>query len=382
MANNFREAYAALTDFIAHHSEIEIAESVTSIPGEVRPEFYDLFNAARNAFLEEKFPAYVSDALLLSEQYRTAEESAAKLLAFEEPMMASDVFRFLRDPKETLTRELFNTLFDLLKGRESIDSFEAKAGFQIERLFPFVFRGGYEKWVVLSFVLLLEADKTLRVDARSLAPGERAKLYRQAPMEDVPLPAESASFLFSRAPNVIFAVPDIIVHSSRLNRFISIRSEFSDGIYSAWNPSQKREWHLIDPDMLRLLESGLTLVYAAEEAEDIALVADAANLCRPDLILWCVDTGSLSREEAMERMTQANNLFRPTNGIYIIANHPWPEPPAPPESAEPSETLQQEPDTDQAQVAAIRILNVGYDQSTLLPVAEAFAVPEDATSTA
>jgi hypothetical protein len=385
MSNSFRQAYAALTDFIANHSEIEIGESVTSIPGEVRTDFYHLFNATREAFLEEKFPEYLSEAALLSEQYRKAEESAAKLFSLEEPSMSSGIHRFLRDPKESLTRELFDLLFDLLKGRESIDSFEQKASSYVARIFPIVFRGGYEKWVLLSFVALLEVDQTVRVEARGLGVGERAKPAHQAPLEDVPYPIESTSFFFSQPRNVIFAVPDLIVHSSRLNRFVGIRSEFYEGLYNAWNPSPRREWLPITTDALLLLESGLTLIYTAEQADDIALVGDAANICRPDLILWCIDAGSLAQKEVLEKMAQVNELFQPANGIYVIANHPWPE------ASEPTAIDQPMPDTaqdqtdqtqlDQAQAAGIHILVAGYDQATLMSVAEAFT-GADTTATA
>ena len=62
MQERFRGAYAALTDFIAAHPGIEIGRSVTSIPEEVRGEFYALFNAARCAFLADAFPGWLSDA--------------------------------------------------------------------------------------------------------------------------------------------------------------------------------------------------------------------------------------------------------------------------------------------------------------------------------
>jgi hypothetical protein len=368
MSSNFRQEYAALTDFIVHHPEIEIGESVVSIPGEVRSEFYDLFNAVRDAFVDEKFPAYLSEAALLSEQHCKAVEGVSNLFFLEdEPAVVSGVQRFLLDPKGELTRELFDPLFDLLKGRESIDGFEKKASYLLEGLFPPVFRGGYEKWAILSLVALLEVDNAFRVDARNLGSAVRANLVKHATMDEVPLPTESISFLFSQPRNVIFAVPDLIVHSSRLNRFVGIRSEFGEGIFKAWNPSPRREWQPINTDLLILLECGLTLIYAAEQAEDIALVADATCICRPDLILWCVDTGSMSREEALEKMTHANSLFQPAKGSYIIANHPWPEP------SESADIDQQAP------ITGIQILSVGYDQSNLMPVVEALANPDSTT---
>jgi hypothetical protein len=370
MSNSFRQAYEAVTSFVADHSEIEIGESVTSIPEGVRTEFYNLFNAARDAFVEEKFPAYLNETNLLLAQFREAEEKARRLFSLEETSMATGTQRFLHDPKGALTRELFDPLFDLLKGRESIDGFEHKAAGKIEEVFPAMYRGAYEIWAILSLVELLEADKALGVESRSLGPGERAKPAPQAPMEEVPFPKESAGFFFSQPQNMIFAVPNLIAHSPKLNRFIGIRTEFSEGLYNAWYPSSNREWVPISMDLLLFLGYGLTLVYVAEQAEDIALVADASRFCRPDLILWCVDTQSLTQKEALEMMTQVHVFIQPTRGSYIIANNPWPE---------PAESTEPEPQTQMVEpVAGVHLFTVGYDQFKLLPIVEALAEEPDA----
>ena len=111
------------------------------------------------------------------------------------------------------------------------------------------------------------------------------------------------------------------------------------------------------------------MIYAAEQAEDIALVADNSRLCRPDLVLWCVDSRSLSREAALELMEQADSLFKPTKGNYVIANNPWPEP------AEPIENEQEAQPLEQA--SRVHLLTVGYDHSKLMPVVEALAGQPD-----
>jgi hypothetical protein len=370
MSNSFRQAYETLTGFITAHSEIEIGESVTSIPGEVRAEFYNFFNAARDMFVEEKFPAYLNEACLILEQYRKAEERNRRLFSLKETEVATITQKFLCDPKETLTRELFDPLFDLLKGRESLDSFEKRAAGIIENLFPLVYRGAYEKWTMLSLVELLEADKALGVEVRGVGLGERPKLALLAPMEDAPVPTESASFFFSQPRNMIFAVPDLIVHSPELNRFVGIRTEFSEGLYNAWYPSSNREWYSLDMDLQTLLSYGLTLVYVAERAEDIALVADASRFCRPDLILWCIDTQSLAQKEALEKITYIHSFLQPAKGSYIIANNPWPEPAEPPGNEQEAQPVEQ--------ASGVHLLTVGYDQSLLMPIIEALTDQPDA----
>jgi hypothetical protein len=374
MADSFHQAYAQLTDFAAKHNEIEIGESVISIPENVRTDFYRLFNEARRAFINEEFPAQLARALTLQEKYNKAAEDAAGWLSLEDPPTVNALQRFLRDPRDCLARELFDPLFDLLKGRGNVNDFERRASTGIEELFPIVFRGGYEKWVVLSLLNLLDVEKAFRVNVRNLSPGERTKPAAQAPMEVVPIAQESTSLFFSQPRNAIFAAPDYIVRSSRLNRFVGIRSEFREGSYNALNAAQERAWHPLDTGLLRLLGSGLTLVYLAEQADSIALVADVARFCGPDLVLWCLDTQVLNQKAALAHMTQAHTRLKPPKGSYIIANDEW---------AESFETAETDPQAQLAeQTENIHVLTVGYDEARLMPVAEAlFNAGESAKTT-
>jgi len=360
--DSFLHTYAAFRDFLAHHPEIEIGDSVTSIPEEVRTEFYNCFNATRKAFVETQFPQHLDRTAVLLEKYRKAEDNLAGLLSWEDSSVVTRLQRFMRDPMDSLTRELFDPLFDLLKGRESVESFTARASSAIEALFPEVFQAGYEKWAVLSLIKMCEAGKAFRVDVRSLNPGERSKTAIHAPSEEVPIPRESASFLFSQHRNAIFTVPDLIVHSSRLNGFVGIRTGYKEGLYNAWNASQERVWYPVDTDLLTLME-GLTLVYFSEKAESIALIADVAKLCRPDLILWCIDAQNMSQENSFEKMTRIDSRIKPPKGSYIIANAEWPGSGDSAENNLPAQTDEQ--------TMGVHLLTVGYDESRLMPVIEA-----------
>ena len=96
-------------------------------------------------------------------------------------------------------------------------------------------------------------------------------------------------------------------------------------MYNALNPSHEREWDPVNPEILKFLDNGLTLVYVSERLENIALVADVGAFCRPDMILWCIDPGSLTRTEAFEKACLYKSRLRPLKGIYIVASGPWPE---------------------------------------------------------
>jgi hypothetical protein len=76
MLDSFGQAYEHLTDFIRSNPEIEILESVTSIPDSVRAEFYRRFNAVRDAFVEKKFPLVFQSSIVNRQWNRGVHEPA------------------------------------------------------------------------------------------------------------------------------------------------------------------------------------------------------------------------------------------------------------------------------------------------------------------
>lgn len=369
MSEVFETAYSNLIEFIRKNPSIEIGDSVTSIPGEVRTDFYSLFNAARTAFIGERFPDLLRRAEALRDIFGQAERDLAGLISLEEPPTANPVLRFLRDPADSMSRELFDPLFDLLKARDTLETFESKSSDRIKDLWPAAFRGAYEKWVVLSLVKLLEPQQALKVEARTLGPGERARAAAYAPFGEASDPEPASAFLFSQPRNALFSGPDLIIRSARLNRFVAFRSEFKEGLYNAINASNDREWIPLDTDLLVALDSGLTLVYVSEQAQDIAMVADATRLCRPDLVLWCLETDSISREEALAQIADYDSRIRPVRGSFILAEGHWPEPESPP--AEIGDRAEAEVKVEES--AGIRLLEAGFDPTLLGGVVEALA---------
>ncbi len=356
MSGSFLHAFEQLTDFIASHPEIEIGEFVTSIPEGVRSDFYSRFNSARYAFIQENFPDYVARARRLQREYARVAEEVSATLVLDDPPAVNSFQRFLKDPEECLIRELFDPLFDLLKKRETAESFKNKGTAVIHELFPHLYRGSYEKWVILSLASLLEIKRALQVPVRELQPTDRGKASVAAPMEPVPGPIESRRFYFSQSLKTIFAVPDFIIHSGRLNRFVGIRSEFREAPFHAMNAGPDRDWIPVDVDLLRLLANGLTLLYTADKAEQASLVADAVKFCRPDLVLWCVPALSVERAEALAVARQANNRLHPEKGVFIITDEEWQD------SADGDAPIEADAASN------IRILKAGFDRERLIPM--------------
>jgi hypothetical protein len=140
------------------------------------------------------------------------------------------------------------------------------------------------------------------------------------------------------------------------------------------NASQEREWCPVDVDLLVLLASGLTLLYIAEKPESLSLIADVGIFCRPDLLLWCVDTQSMSRKEALEKMALADSRLQPICGSFIAASGLWPD-------TDDSDGSQDLNNQREETASRIRVLTVGFDRLQLIPVIDALGETEGSAIT-
>lgn len=386
--NGWHQAYTKLSDFTIEHPEIEIDVSRVRIPESVRPEFYRLFNTVRTAFIEEKLADLLNEARSLSEKYTKVEGEVIKLLELEEISLDTRLDRFLHNPIDELVRGIFDPLFDLLKGKVDIDTFEGVSLKELKDSFRRLYRSGYVKWVALSLVKLLEADKSFQIIPRELDYVEGV-LMEATPFEaSAPAAEESKRLLFKHEPTtVLFTVPDFIVHSVRVNQYFAIRSEIGSALAVASDTSQKREWYSLDS--IAAMGAGLTFVYVDKNPEEISLVADREKICRPDLIIEFREQEDWYEKEGLEKVKLNHDSLKPTLGTYIISRMPVPEqayqelmPAQVPEEPTPEvastehtpEQVSREPTAEQElkkQEVGIHILTVGFDQSKLEPVISA-----------
>lgn len=355
MSNSWQEVYSELTDFIAEHSEIEIGVSRVCLPDSVRPEFYRLFNDVRKAFVEEKFSNLLNEATPLSQNYLKAEQEVTELLRLDDISMEASLHRFLHDPIDQLIRGLFNPLFDLLKGRINAEKYEEGAARNIEASFRPLYQLGYEKWMALSLVKLLKADKSFQVILPQMNSEEALKHCSDPSGVEVLPPQESKSISFDQ--ELILTVPDFIVHSAKINRYVSARSELRPAMLRAANASEQRKWYPLDSVVA--LGPGLTLVYMADSPEEVSLVADKERICRPELIVECRGQEGWYEKEDLEKVRPHHDSLKPILGSYIVSLEPVPN---------------QEPEK---QEVGIHILTAGFDQSKLEPIVSVLMGQED-----
>jgi hypothetical protein len=409
---SWRKAYSELKEYIARNPKIAIGQSIVAIPRDVRPEFYRLFDTVRTAFLKEKFQTLLDEAIPLSKDYAEVGQEVTKSLGLSDIKVSAKVSAslnwFLNDPVNGLNRSFFDPLFNLLKGRLDINSFEQEASICIENSFSRLFQSGYKMWVALSLINLLAPDRALVV----YNPNEDiVKVEKDAPgmqEEPVPSPEEAKSLSLGHAMEAaLFIVPDLIVHSAKLGRYVSIRSDLTDAIWRARRVSSNKEWYRF-PELMgeytKVAHWADLFIYIDDKPEELALVADFDRFCRPDIIVKCMEQADWYQKGGLERVKRNHDVLKPRLGSYVVSRLPVPEeafrelvpepvtvePPAggaapvEPEAEQVSgETVsEQAPQEPEKQPLDIHILTIGYDRSQLAPIIETLLPPEEATKEA
>ncbi|MFC1846453.1 hypothetical protein ACFLYS_00130 [Chloroflexota bacterium] len=376
MPNNWNNLYTELSDFIAEHPEIEIEENKVRILASVRPEFYQFFNAVRTAFVEERLPDLLNEATVLNQNYLKVEQETIRLLGLDDLSMEISLHRFVSDPINELRRGLFDPLFDLLKGKIGIETLEQRSSRNIKTSFKPLYRLGYEKWVSISLLQQLKADKLFQITPDEFASDEeRAVMRATSPEKEAPDPEESNRLSFKYEEEATFTVPDFIVHSARINRYVALRAQMGKAFATASNFSKKMEWHSLDSKTA--LEPGITLIYMADDPREISLVADAKKICRPDLIIECREQKDWYEREGLGRIMAVHNNLKPKLGTYIVCKESAPQQVykelAPQQICEESSQVET-PNSNKATESDkndIHILVVGFDQSKLEPIISA-----------
>ncbi len=365
MIATLNNAYLELTEFIQGNPEISIGVDKVKIPGDVRMQFYRLFDAVRSQPVEQELPDLVAEAKLLSDNYLKIEKEVLESLGLEKISMPVGLGRFLHYPLGELMRDGFDPLFDLLKGLIDYQAFEQKVIQSVRTSYARLFASGYEKWVALSLVRLLGADSLFQYPVEELS---LADWHREKEIVNVEVRGSKKSncLLFNdNQPQSIIA-PDFAVHSTPLDKFIAFRSELGNALATATNASPKREWISIDsiPGWMDLDLANLTLIYVDNDPENINLAIDKRRICRPDLILECRSQDGWYNAEEAGRIKLHDSIFKPRLGSYVISRETV--------SQDVMELKQNRGPEDRGKDPGI--ISAGYDCSKLKPVADSLSI--------
>jgi hypothetical protein len=404
MAETWKTSLTELRKFIADNPSIEIDPTCVSISGDMRPEFYKLFDRVRTAFLRKRFAPDLEKASAMSTAWAEASKAVKEEMRLEDIEINASLNWFLKDPVDGLMRGLFDPLFDLLKGKTDEAGFVKAGDAAVGESFKMLFREGYESWGSLALLHLLAPDR--------LWLGKTSDFYTDPTMEGdivegnrddwVNDPFESKKLVFDNLVRASFVVPGALIHSARLNTYVGLRPRWYLPRWKARMISDRQDWI----DLKKLYRDYGTgnlwpdmLINTAEEGpEDLKLVADFYRLARPDAIIEFMEEDNWWDARQVESIMRHNLVMNPRYGTFVISRVTVPAeafkpleavpvdvqaspetekpltPPTQPLSAAPAEpapppmarplSLAELPDS-------VHIISAGYDIKKLEPVAQA-----------
>ena len=406
MAQTWQNSYEELKKFIAANPAIEIDMSSVVISGDVRPEFYKLFDTVRANFIKERFAPELEQAYALSAAYGATSKAVKEEMHLEDIEINANLNWFLLDPINGMMRVLFDPLFDLLKGKTDLSGFTGVSHAAVSESFKTLFREGYERWGALALLSLLSPDR--------LWLGKTHDFYTDPSMEGdiiegnrddfVPDPVDSKKLVFDNLVRASFVVPGALIHSARLNSYVSLRPRWYLPRWKARMWSEHLDW-LETKRLYREFGTGnlwpdMMIHMADEHPEDLKLVADYYRIARPEIIIEFMEEDDWYDAKRVEDIMRHNMVLTPRLGSYVISRVA-----VPPEAFKPLEALplavpvpapaetvkEVSAGTAAASVetvppppppmarplslaelpAGIHVINVGYDISKLEPVIDA-----------
>lgn len=320
----WKDIYGELKTYVEEHPDVDIQDNLIDIPRSKQPTFYSIFDKIRDTYIAEEFPELLNEAEHLSTAYLNVAQELTRLLNLEDILMPNDVERFLHKPLDQLRREVFDPLFDLLSGKIGMQRFILETSVNVNSSFKQLYQEGYEKWTVLSLLKLFEPDRIYYVPLRN--PGNKQIIKHSVlAKESLPLPVESKIFAFEVGRRQTLLTPDAIIHSARLDKYVAFRTAFTSAMWSANSYSDKREWYsiesLVEEYGLITLRPDL-LVYIDDNAEDVSMVADAEKICRPDIVVECIDELNVDKNLMRERLADISSCYgilKPVIGSFVVS---------------------------------------------------------------
>jgi len=330
LSQQWYQHYQALQNFIGEHPGVEVGENLVSIDERTRPDFYKAFNRVRASFLAQNYSAWLDEAEFLSTKYMKVESDLKERLRLEDVLMPLELRRSLSDPMRQMVRELFDPLFELLQEKIEPEEFEETALETVHGSFRNLYQRGYIKWFVLSLIQKLNPEKLYEVPIPQPSSKEIIK-QRQDFRQTIPFPEETKYLGFEVGRRDILLVPDFIVRSALLEKYVAFRTEIGKAIWRAVYHSDKREWlsiaSMVEDQGVSELKPDL-LLYVGDNLEDVSLVADSEKICRPDMAVLFLDQLGADEDSLARRFDTIklyHQVLKPVRGTCVISKHHPPE---------------------------------------------------------
>jgi len=377
---SWHNAYTKLRQFISHTPSIEISSNKALIPGDVKEEFYRLFDDVRVSFVKDYCPDVTECGLELSQQYKAVCAGIISEAGFDSIAISADLKWFLENPIDGLIRFLFDPLFKFLAGQIDAKEFEQVASLKITDAFAILFRDGYQRWVALSIIRRLLPDKSYRfpvIDAlQDCLMGEGHEVPGQH-KDEVPEAKEVRDISFDQHSIVSFVAPRATIHSRRTGNFVALHTDFREAEWTASRRSPDMEWHeiaalkteyrllKIRPDLIKKEWYELAPVlpdmalYTAGDVNNLALVSDFKYMLRPEINIAVMESSGWDEKVKLEDLKRRLLALNPRQGAFVICR----------------EELSPTAVAAFGNEDGLRLLHVGYDESTLEALASLISPP-------
>ncbi len=307
MTQDWKQEYKLLCDYIAAHPEIAITPNEVSIPQAERDEFYRRFDDIRRAAVEEYYPTLPVDAGLLSDNYVRAEREIKELLGLSDILVPMDLFTFLHNPKEGLTRTLYNRTFDLLQGKATLETFENQAGNDLRFAAADLFRLGYEMWGALELIKLLDPDEAFLVDLDD---------------DYKPFLRELKDIAFGRqTPHPTMRIPEFVLHSRKMGKYVAVKMMPTREIETyvvPFKPPVRPKKKTGDTSFA--LDSRAMILSFMETPDEIPIIADIyeRTITSPDWIIEYITGNELTTPDSLDQVKRHFEALHPRSGTCLV----------------------------------------------------------------
>lgn len=327
MAEKWVEAYVDLRKFIGEHPEIEIDANGACAEGDVYSAFFNHFNSVRTAFIQEHCVLELNTAYELGNAYASISKSVQKDMNLESIVVSGSLNGLLSEPLQSLKCPLYNPLINLLCGKTDENGFALEGKKAVKTFFRPLFCEGYKRWGVLSLLHLLGSSCLWSVPPNELdvEDNRNAEFHPGLYDEDVPELHQERQLAFSYILKASFVMPDVLVHSSHINAYVSLKSSWYEVRCKASTLNEDLEWLSLEQPDTRFgrirpdLMLDTTIHIAKENANELKLLADYNLMARPDVLIEFMEDDGWYDAKRIECIILNNKAFNPRLGSYVIS---------------------------------------------------------------
>jgi hypothetical protein len=308
LESHWKHEYGILKDYIASNPEIHINPYEVCIPEDLRGRFYQYFDNIRGAVVESWSSTFGFDACFLSKNFIASANTLSETLNLniELPL---DLSSFLRTPKEGMMRLIYNRLFELVQGKIPEDDFERIAEGDLAAEATGMFRIGYETWVALALIVLMEPDELFGVALDG---------------DNKPLVTEIGKIAFGRQfHHPAKRIPEFILHSNKMDRYIAFKMPLAREVNSYHVPVEFPTQRLLrnrNGDTSSALDHRMIFLSVVKNLKEAPVFADIhkRTINGPDLSIEFVMEQDLSDSEMIEQIQNRLEIMKPRLGGTLV----------------------------------------------------------------